>query len=119
MIGRSSILTLVLISVMGSALFRVKYQVMGLERRHKQVKHSIQETQEAYHVLRAEWAHLNDPKRLQQLAQKYLPQLKPIKGVQMVSLDHVMAHTNGYDKNALEELIRQAANESANHKDAD
>ena len=55
----------------GLGLFRVKYQVMALEKNHKQVVKSISETRESIHVLKAELTHLNDPARLQKLADIY------------------------------------------------
>ena len=37
-------------------------------------------------MLRAEWAHLNDPHRLADIARRYLD-LAPVAGVQLVRLD--------------------------------
>ncbi len=56
----------------GLGLFRVKYQVMALEKSHKQIVKSISETKESIHVLKAELTHLNDPARLQKLAVTHL-----------------------------------------------
>lgn len=58
--------------VVGIILFRVKYEVDSLENKHRTIRKSIQETKESIHVLRAEWAHLNDPSRIQTLSAKYL-----------------------------------------------
>ncbi len=56
----------------GLCLFRVKYQVMALEKNHKEIVKSITESKEAIHVLKAELTHLNDPARLQKLAITHL-----------------------------------------------
>eukprot|EP01037_Dinobryon_pediforme_P017167 gene17167-17360_t len=55
-----------------------------------------------------EWAHLNDPSRLQVLAQKYLD-IAPIGSTQYVSFEDVASKDGGYDRKALEDLIAQAA----------
>jgi hypothetical protein len=111
MIRRSTIIVGGLSIVIGFALFKTKYAVMALEQQHQQVKKGIQETKEALHVLRAEWAHLNDPSRLQTLAQKYLD-IAPIGSTQYVSFDDVASKDGGYDRKALEDLVAQAAADS-------
>jgi hypothetical protein len=108
MMRRSTVVVGILSVVTGLALFKTKYAVMTLEQQHKQIKKSIQETHEALHILRAEWAHLNDPGRLQTLAQKYLD-IAPIGSTQYVSFDDVASKDGGYDRKALEDLVAQAA----------
>jgi hypothetical protein len=57
--------------------------------------------------LKAEWAYLNDPKRLQDLCERHLP-ISPIKGSQLVSLQHVTeegAGGAGYDRAAMDQLV--------------
>lgn len=75
-----------LASVLGLAavVFHLKYQVMALAQQHQDVKSRIQKTDEALHVLKAEWSHLNNPSRLQTLVNKYLPRLAPIKKVELM-----------------------------------
>ncbi|CAO5680646.1 MAG: hypothetical protein HEEMFOPI_00538 [Holosporales bacterium] len=58
--------------LVGIILFRLKYEVLALENTHLQIQRSIEETKESIHVLRAEWAHLTDPARIQKLSVKYL-----------------------------------------------
>ena len=58
--------------VVGIILFRIKYEVDSLDSKHRVIKRSIQDTKESIHVLKAEWAHLNDPSRIQTLSAKYL-----------------------------------------------
>jgi hypothetical protein len=108
MIRRSTLIVGGLTLFIGLALFKTKYAVMALEHQHTQVKKNIQETREAIHVLRAEWAHLNDPSRLQTLAQKYLD-IAPVGGSQLVLFDDVAGKDGGYDRNALNNLIAEAA----------
>ncbi len=109
MMQRSTLFVVIAALLIGLVLFRLKYKVMSLEQQHRHIKKTIQENQEAIHVLRAEWAHLNDPSRLQRLAKKYL-EINPLQSSQLVSFTDV-ATSNGavYDKAALEKLITAAA----------
>ena len=66
-------------------LFRVKYEVNALEQHNVRLKKEIQSNKGAIHILKAEWTHLNDPKRLQNFSQKYLTELKPIKSSQLIT----------------------------------
>lgn len=92
----------------GIALFHIKYQVVALEQEHKQTLVRIKETHESIHVLRAEWTHLNDPKRLQQLAEKHL-NIGPIKATQFISMKMLAPSESAYDNYALDQLISEVA----------
>jgi len=67
-------------------LFTVKYKVQDLEERIDRVNHKIVESQQATHILRVEWAHLNEAERIEKLAQKHL-KLEPASIKQVVRLD--------------------------------
>jgi hypothetical protein len=92
----------------GLGLFQLKYEVMNLEQDHQRIRKTIRETGEAIHVLRAEWAHLNDPKRLQNLCERYLS-VSPIKGSQFISLQEAtggeVGGGPGYDRGAMDQLV--------------
>ncbi len=108
---------LIIALVIGLSLFRLKYKVMSLEQHHNQVKRSIHDNMESLHVLKAEWAHLNDPKRLQTLAVKYLD-IGPLKKTQLVSFDDVATGGgNVYDKAALDKLIADAVADQQPERD--
>jgi hypothetical protein len=72
----------------GLCLFRVKYQVMALEKNHKEIVKSIAESKEAIHVLKAELTHLNDPARLQKLAMTHLG-FVALKPAQIVTISEL------------------------------
>lgn len=63
---------LLLLAVIGGFLFHVKYQVVELEGQLKKINEQTLHAQEAIHVLKAEWAYLNKPERLETLAKRYL-----------------------------------------------
>jgi cell division protein FtsL len=67
-------------------LFTVKYKVQDLEERLDRTNQKIIESQQATHILKIEWAHLNEAERIERLAQKYL-QLQQASITQVVRLD--------------------------------
>ena len=53
-------------------LFGVKYRVQDLEEQIDRTNQKIIASQQATHILKVEWAHLNEAERIEKLAQKYL-----------------------------------------------
>src|SRR5215475_9351611 len=76
---------IVLTIVAGYATLQFKYGVQALERELTQLDAEILRHQEAIHVLKAEWAYLNEPARLENLSRRYLD-LSPVRGNQIVDL---------------------------------
>ena len=81
MIRRSTLLTTLLAASTGLALFVVKYQVQDLEDTLTEINREIASNQQAVHVLKAEWSHLNEPNRLRMLAARHLD-LGPLESAQ-------------------------------------
>lgn len=81
---RSTVMLTFITAGITLGLFQLKYTVMSLEQEHKKINNIIRTTNESIHVLKAEWAFLNRPDRLQQLAQKHLD-IHPIDAKQLVS----------------------------------
>lgn len=75
-------------------LYRIKYEVQALEILKTRLQKEITGAKEALHVLKAEWSHVNDPKKLQKLSEKFLPHLKPVTSSQLITLQD-MIQTNG------------------------
>ncbi|MBL4747848.1 MAG: hypothetical protein JKY17_03410 [Magnetovibrio sp.] len=69
-------------------LFSVKYQVHDLEAEHQRLVQELDDERRALHVLRAEWANLNDPVRIQKLAEQYLG-MQPMMPAQVMSISDV------------------------------
>ena len=67
-------------------LFTVKYKVQDLEEKIDRTNQKIVESQLATHILRVEWAHLNEAERIEKLAQKHL-KLEPASIKQVIRLD--------------------------------
>ena len=72
MIRPAMVLIILLAASLSLTLFMVKYQVQDLEEELAGLNRSITEDRQAIHVLKAEWSHLNEPKRLRILAERYL-----------------------------------------------
>ncbi len=81
---RSTFCLIFLALIVGTALFKVKYQVVDIEQRLFEARTLIRQEQENIHMLQAEWSHLNDPKRLQTLAKQL--DIGPVATTQVMAL---------------------------------
>lgn len=86
MIRLGSILWLALIALASIGTFQLKYRVQAQEQDLTRLDRQIQHDRDAIQVLHAEWAHLNDPGRLSDLARRHLD-VAPVAGVQIVRFD--------------------------------
>ncbi len=59
-------------AALSMGLYLVKYSVQNIQRDVSEVKTELAEEKESLHLLNAEWAYLNRPDRLQQLAARHL-----------------------------------------------
>ena len=85
MIRLSTLFWLTLALVAGFAVYQFKYKVQALEAQLVSLDSEILRTQEATHVLAAEWSYLNEPRRLEQLSHRYLT-LAPLAPNQLTSV---------------------------------
>lgn len=67
-------------------LFAVKYRVQDLEEQIDRTNQKIVDSQQATHILKIEWAHLNEAERIEHLAQAHLD-LQQASIKQVVRLD--------------------------------
>lgn len=81
-------LMIFIIGGIGIVLFNVKYKVVSLEQELSNMRRDIYSTRQSIHILKAEWEHLNNPLRLQKLAQKYLS-LIPLDHTHYMSLSQI------------------------------
>ena len=86
MIRQTTLFALLVAAGLSLELFSVKYQVQQLEAELTGIERGIVTEERAIHVLRAEWAHLNEPGRLRQLAEKHLG-MGPVSARQMNNFD--------------------------------
>lgn len=69
---RSTILWFLIATCLGVALFMVKHEVQRREEQLAALHRQILASQEAIHVLEAEWSYLNRPERLEALVRRHL-----------------------------------------------
>lgn len=84
----ATITTLLAAGALSMLLFAVKQQVQDLEDEIVSLNRSIVEDEQAIHVLKAEWSHLNDPQRLRDLSASHLG-LKPVEPEQFGSVKNL------------------------------
>ncbi len=85
MIRGMTLLWALLAIIAGVAMFMVKYEVQSLEEDLVRANRQIRADRAQIHVLQAEWAYLNEPGRLRDLAEKHLG-LKTVEPTQIISL---------------------------------
>ena len=78
--------SILVIAVLASAavLYDLEHRTRGIEREIADVKRETQNNIEAVKLLKAEWASLTRPERIQQLAEQNL-KLAPVKAQQFVA----------------------------------
>lgn len=76
-----------IVALVGSAVYAytIKYQTSYRAEQIAKTKIEIKAERDAIAVQRADWAYMTRPERLQQLADKYLPDLKQLDVKQIVS----------------------------------
>ncbi len=82
MVRPTTILALLILAGSVFGLFQVKYRVQALQRDLVEVDRQLAEEKNARHVLKAEWAYLNQPDRLRTLVERHL-QLRAITVAQL------------------------------------
>lgn len=77
-----------IVALIGSAVYAytIKYQTSYRAEQIAKTKIEIKTESDAIAVLRAEWAYMTRPERLQQLADQYLVDVKPLEVKQLVSV---------------------------------
>ena len=74
-------------------LFTVKYKVQDLEEKIDRTNQKIIESQQATHILKIEWAHLNEAERIERLAKQHL-KLEPSSITQVIRLDSLKSDSS-------------------------
>lgn len=85
------ILTLWLVgaSVTGAALYSIAYEVERMESELADLQTEIRKERSTIHGLRAEWAYLARPARIEELAQAYLPDMHSLSASQIGTVQDV------------------------------
>ncbi len=86
MIRIATWLWIAIAGAMGYGLYQLKHEVLALENELFRLNRQIVQEQQNIHVLKAEWSYINQPGRLQALAQRHLD-LQPMSPKQFGRLD--------------------------------
>jgi len=79
-----------LLVLIGAVLMHISHRVQTAERKIARVDQKIAQEQENIRVLKAEWAYLNSPQRLERLATEGLD-LKAPKSAALISNDETLS----------------------------
>lgn len=113
--NKSVLLSLFALLFIGLIVSRVKYEVIFLKKQLKDVNSKIEQYSDDLKVYNAEWGYLNRPKRLKQLCEKYLPNLKPTINSQVLNYQVILNNTLSRNKNsAFKDYIDKAVKSGAN-----
>lgn len=85
MIGKSAIVWIAVSCAASGILYQTSYKAQEQERELSRLNRAIVAEQEAIQVLKAEWAYLNDPTRLEKLSAEHLL-LQPTSAAQIATL---------------------------------
>ncbi len=80
------LINMVCVAVLAIGLYLVKYSVQDVQRNVVTLKSDLATEKESLHLLNAEWAYLNRPDRLRQLADRHLD-LVPLDSRQIESVN--------------------------------
>lgn len=83
-----NICVIVALVIAAAYVYDIKYQSTLRAERVAKLRHDLRRERDAIASLRAEWARLGNPRRIQTLAQRHL-QLKPFQTNQIDSLENL------------------------------
>ena len=84
-----------LIIVASYAMFHISYEVEQVENELRGLNRQTLAEQEAIHVLKAEWSHLNRPEYLRELSRDLLPHMQDPAINQIGTLDQIPERHDG------------------------
>ena len=97
--NKGIVLSSIFLICVGFCVSRVKYEVVFLKDRLKDINSKIDKCSDDLKVYNAEWSYLNDPKRLKTLCTKYLPNLRPTENTQVISYETIVTSDLERDAN--------------------
>jgi cell division protein FtsL len=99
---------MVCVAVLAIGLYMVKYSVQDVQRNVASLKTELAREKESLHLLNAEWAYLNRPDRLRQLADRHLD-LVPLDSRQIEKVSVLPAAVRSDDVPAMSDMVQPAA----------
>ena len=80
--SKPGLILILMAAAVSVSLFVVKHRVQDLDDQLLFLNRDISKAQEAIHVLKSEWSHLNQPDRLRRLADSHL-EMGPLSAEQV------------------------------------
>ena len=108
MINRAALIWMILAITAGTGLFVLKYEVRAMEEHLVQIEQQTLNNLGAVHVLKAEWSHLNQPTRLEDLGRRLLS-LEPVIALQSVSISEIPMRPEPVSRTAADQHSNQDA----------
>lgn len=84
---------IVLLAVLSTFLFVIKYKVQNLNKHLNDLNNRIVTEKENYHILKAEYTYLTNPKRIKKLVSENLS-LQTLKPEQVVDVSEIQPKIN-------------------------
>jgi cell division protein FtsL len=82
-----NIVVIAALVVAAAYVYKIKFESTQQIERLAKLRSEVRREREAIAALRAEWSMLENPARLQALAQRHMPQLRPVDATQFGSFD--------------------------------
>lgn len=101
-----------LMVVASYAMFHISYEVEQVENELRSLNRQTLVEQEAIHVLKAEWSHVNRPENLRELSNELLPNMQPPAINQILTFDQIPYRK---EENTDEESVMPASISIARH----
>lgn len=102
------LINMVCVAVLAIGLYLVKYSVQDVQRNVATLKSELSKEKESLHLLNAEWAYLNRPDRLRQLADRHLD-LVPLDSRRIETVDVLPAAVYGTPQTKRNSNIQQVS----------
>jgi cell division protein FtsL len=84
-----NILVIAALIVAASVVYKIKFDSTLQAEKVDKLRNELRHERNAIATLRAEWAKLDTPSRIQTLAERFLPNLQPAKPTQFSNFDHL------------------------------
>ena len=84
-----NILVIAALILAASTVYKIKFDSTLQAERVDKLRNELRHERNAIAILRAEWAKLDAPSRIQTLAERFLPNLQPAKATQFSNFDHL------------------------------
>lgn len=108
MMNARILVNMVCVAVLAIGLYLVKYSVADVQRNVATLKGQLASEKESLHLLNAEWAYLNRPDRLRQLADRHLD-LEPLDSRQINSVNILPAAAVAIDAASTSSMVHQVS----------